>query len=96
VSEDLCIAIGLPASRVWYVTGRAEQDAFTARASGLQAIFLDPDGAPEGTNGTRGVHRVRAIEEILDVLRGPYTRSVLNLRYIMRSVLRFDEPAKES
>jgi len=36
------------------------------------------------------MYRVPQIEDVLELLRGPYTRSALNMRYIMRTVLKFE------
>jgi phosphoglycolate phosphatase-like HAD superfamily hydrolase len=92
----LCERLGLPAACIWYVTGRSERDAFAARACELNAVFVDPsapddDPSVNEPDGERsGMHRVRRIDDVLELLRGPYTRSALNMRYIMRTALSWD------
>jgi len=82
----LCAHFALPAECVWYVTGRADADARAACSAGLQGVFIDPAAdAPEPD--ARGLRRVAAIGDVLELLRGPYTRSALNMRYLMRTVL---------
>jgi hypothetical protein len=80
---------GLPAECVWYVTAH-EADALGARAAGLQAILVDPAGAPSTGPDERGLYVAAAVEGVLEIVRVPYTRSALNMRYIMRTVLAWD------
>jgi FMN phosphatase YigB (HAD superfamily) len=83
----LCARFGLPAECVWYVTGRSEADARAACAAGLQGVFIDPAAIDAPEPDAPGLRRVAAIGDVLDLLRGPYTRSALNMRYLMRTVL---------
>ncbi|MDB5043431.1 MAG: hypothetical protein JWN27_4157 [Candidatus Eremiobacteraeota bacterium] len=83
----LCAHFALPAECVWYVTGGAESGARAACAAGVQGVFIDPAATNAAEPDARGVRRVAAIGDVLDLLRGPYTRSALNMRYLMRTVL---------
>lgn len=86
----LCDQLGLPAACIWYVTGRSEHDALAAHACELNAVFIDPSASTEPDAERPGIHRVRSIDDVLELLRGPYTRSALNMRYIMRTALSWD------
>ncbi len=83
----LCADFALPAECVWYVTGRAEADARAACSAGVQGVFIDAAATDPPEPDARGLRRVAAIGDVLDLLRGPYTRSALNMRYLMRTVL---------
>lgn len=84
----LCAQVALPAECVWYVSGRAEADARAACAAGLHGVFIDPHAKDEDAEpDARGLRRVPGIGGVLDLVRAPYTRSALNMRYLMRTVL---------
>jgi FMN phosphatase YigB (HAD superfamily) len=83
----LCAHFALPAECVWYVTRRAEADARAACAAGLQGVFIDEAATDAPEPDARGLRRVSALGDVLDLLRAPYTRSALNMRYLMRTVL---------
>jgi FMN phosphatase YigB (HAD superfamily) len=83
----LCAHFALPAECVWYITGRSEADARGACAAGLRGVFIDPAAVDAPEPDARGLRRIAAIGDVLDLLRGPYTRSALNMRYLMRTVL---------
>ena len=79
----------LPPACVWYVTTEAD-DARAAIAGGMQAIVLDA-AAPQALHEPceTGWYAGHSIDDVLEILRVPYTRSALNLRYIYRTVLEF-------
>jgi FMN phosphatase YigB (HAD superfamily) len=89
----VCERIGLPAPCIWYVTADPA-DAANAVAAGCNAVLIDPEAtgvAGEPDDGGRYV--VPAIDGVLEVIRVPYTRSALNLRYLLRKIL--DTPPVE-
>ena len=71
-------ALHLPAECVWYLASDFESDVRPARTVGMRGVWLSPDSGP----GT-----VRNFDEFLELIKEPYTRSLLGLRYIMRSAL---------
>jgi hypothetical protein len=71
------------------VTAR-ETEALAARAVGLNAIVIEADGTPSEAPDERGLYVAARIDGVLDIVRAPYTRSALNMRYIMRTVLAWD------
>jgi hypothetical protein len=79
---------GLPASCVWFVTETAG-DAHDACDAGYQAVLVD-SAQPAASMPEQRMHVIGGVSEVLELIREPYTRSVLNLRYIMRTVLAFD------
>ena len=84
----LCAHFGLPGECVWYVTGRAEADARAACSAGLQGVYIDAAASADGSEpDVGGLRRIPAIGDVLDLLRAPYTRSALNLRHVLRTVL---------
>ncbi len=83
----LCERLRLPAICVWYVTA-SRDDAAEALAAGTNVILIDDNQPaallePDGD----GCFVARSIEDVLEVIRIPYTRSALNLRYIVRKLL---------
>jgi phosphoglycolate phosphatase-like HAD superfamily hydrolase len=81
----LAARFGLPEACIWYVTAAAG-DAAEARAAGANVILVDPDAArcePQAA----GFVVVPAVDDVLEVIRIPYTRSALNLRYILRKIM---------
>ena len=88
-SAAIAERFGLPPECVWYVTPR-EPDALAARGAGLNAILIDPHGTPASEPDARGLYVADRLSGMLEIVRVPYTRSALNMRYIMRTVLAWD------
>jgi len=80
---------GLPPACVWYVTDRDDDTTRAAHAAGFQTVLIDATRAAASSPDDRA-HTVAGVTDVLELIREPYTRSVLNLRYIMRTVLAFD------
>ena len=68
----------LPAERVWYLASDFEEDVRPARTAGMHGVWLNSNNGPD---------TVRSFDEFLELIREPYTRSLLGLRYIMRTAL---------
>lgn len=75
---ELLVATGLPAECVWYLGADFEQDIRPARTVGMHGVWLTADNA-DGS--------VRSYGEFLELIKEPYTRSLLGLRYIMHNAL---------
>jgi HAD superfamily hydrolase (TIGR01509 family) len=75
-------ALALPPQCIWYLASDFETDIEPARAAGLNAVWLTDDKAASPP-------AIRRIEEFLDVVQEPYTRSLLGLRYIMHNTLQW-------
>ncbi len=83
----LAARIGLPEPCIWYVTAAAA-DAAEARAAGTNVILVDPHAGERGSEpDDDGLRVVAAVDDVLEVIRIPYTRSALNLRYILRKIM---------
>jgi FMN phosphatase YigB (HAD superfamily) len=79
--------IGLPAPCIWYVTA-AQADAGEARAAGTNVILIDPNAEPAlHEPRADGFYAGGSIDDVLEAIRIPYTRSALNLRYILRKIM---------
>ncbi len=87
--ERIAPRFGLPPSCVWFVTAQ-HADAVAARAGGLNVILIDAQAPLTLEPNADGLHHAPGIEDVLEIVRIPYTRSALNMRYIMRTVLSFD------
>lgn len=86
-----CVArrLQLPADCIWFVGTELRSEIGPAAASGMRTIWIDRDGDGEVPEGARSVPEatVATFAQILDVLAEPYTRGLLALRHVMRSVL---------
>lgn len=71
-------AMRMPAECVWYLAADFEYDIRPARTAGINAVWLNENG---------GSDTVRNFDEFMELIKGPYTRSLLNLRYIMHTAL---------
>jgi hypothetical protein len=87
--------VGLPPSCIWFVTADIDE-ASAARDAGINTVLL-----AEGAEGAflapdeRGFYVIPTIDELLEVLRIPYTRSVINLRHMYLSLIQY-KPRSES
>jgi hypothetical protein len=77
---------GLPAACIWFVTAdgdeaqRAVDAGFTAvQIAARESVAIE---APD----RRGIYVLNTIEDLLDAIRAPYTRSALNLRLIIQAI----------
>ncbi len=86
--DALSSRIGLPPECIWYVSGRAESDAIAASEAGMHGVYVGP-AARAISEPEHGAVRVSQLDDVLELIRGPYTRAVLDMRYLMRTVLRF-------
>jgi putative hydrolase of the HAD superfamily len=73
-------SLALPPECIWYLGTDYRMDIEPARAAGMNAVWLTDDAAASPP-------AVRRMEEFLDVVQEPYTRSLLGLRYIMHNAL---------
>jgi hypothetical protein len=80
-------SLGLPAASIWFVTADADEaqralDAgFTVvQITSLESVAID---APD----RRGAYVLQTIDDLLEAIRVPYTRSALNLRVVIGAVL---------
>jgi FMN phosphatase YigB (HAD superfamily) len=85
----LAAVLGLPPDRIWYVGTDPRVDMAAAQKAGFNAVWLCPDehGAPFPPDLPPPAHIIRRLDELLEILREPYTRSLLGLRYILHNVL---------
>lgn len=71
-------ALGLPAECVWYLAADFDNDVRPARTVGMHGVWLGSESGPDS---------VRSFDEFLELIKEPYTRSLLGLRYIMHNAL---------
>ena len=83
----LAEALALPADRIWFVGTDPRGEIVPAIAVGMHAIWIDRDGAayPEATPIPDAT--VTSFAGLLDVIGEPYTRGLLDLRLMMRTML---------
>jgi hypothetical protein len=81
--EDLVRRFRFPPSCIWYVTDQSREDAHAAVSSGMHAIWVDLQTECASVSADGGIYTVGGIDEVLDVLSEPYTRSALCLRYLL-------------
>ncbi len=79
--------INLPASCIWFVTADANE-AQTASEMGLTTVHVSPNrsNASEASD-VEGIYVVAEVDELLELIRAPYTRSALSLRLIIGALL---------
>lgn len=84
---ELCARVDLPPPCIWYVTA-SEADAAAAHAAGTNVVLFAPGAAPAlHEPDERGLFVAAALSDVLEIIRIPYTRSALNLRYVLRKIL---------
>jgi hypothetical protein len=81
------IALNLPASCIWFVTADFDE-AQRAGSAGFTVVHLAP-GAQTAIDApdNRGMYVLNAIDDLLEPIRTPYTRSALSLRSVIGAVL---------
>jgi FMN phosphatase YigB (HAD superfamily) len=77
---------GLPAQCVWYAGTDYDLDIAPALSAGAHAVWIAPQGARASGDS---LHVIHDIEELLDLLKEPYTRGLLGLRYIAHTALKW-------
>jgi HAD superfamily hydrolase (TIGR01509 family) len=80
-------ALALPPDRIWYVGDDPAEDVAGAGRAGLQNVWLRAPGAVFPSGLHEPDHTIDRIDEVLDLLCEPYTRSLLGLRYVLHSAL---------
>ncbi len=84
-SDELARTLSLPLERIYFVGADPLRDVEPAREAGMQTVWLGRGASyPPGLPAPAFV--IASIGELLDLLRGPYTRSLLGLRYVLNSV----------
>lgn len=68
----------IPGECVWYLASDFENDIRPSRTAGMHGVWLCQN------NGADTVH---SFDEFLELVKEPYTRSLLGLRYIMHNAL---------
>ena len=83
----LAEALMLPAEAIWYVGSNLDVDINPAYDLGFTVVWVAPETEHELQRFDSRFHRVHRIDEVLELIKEPYTRAMLGLRYIMRSAL---------
>jgi hypothetical protein len=83
----IALELRLPADRIWFVASDLRALVIPAQAAGMHGVWLNRTGRilPAGTLAPEAT--IASFDELLPLLAEPYTRGLLALRYIMRSVL---------
>lgn len=78
---------GLPPSCIWFVTADVDE-ACAAAHRGMNVIEISDtrDPAIEHPDG-RGVYVASGVEDVLEIVRIPYTRAALTVRFMVRKLL---------
>ena len=79
--------VNLPPACIWFVTAD-DDEACAAAARGMNAIEISENLPPaiEQPDG-RGIYVARAIDDVLEIVRIPYTRAALTMRFMVRQLL---------
>lgn len=86
--RGLTETLEVPSACIWFVTAK-EGEAQRAVLAGMNAIALSPD-APATTiaPSARGYYVAAGIEDVLEIIRVPYTRTALAMRVIAHTLVR--------
>ncbi len=84
--ESLSDALALPPERIWYA-GSDPLEVAAAAQTGLHGVWLRTQRRDFPGELETPEHTIERIDEILDILREPYTRSLLGLRYVLHNAL---------
>jgi FMN phosphatase YigB (HAD superfamily) len=100
VGEDLGIACGtpaafaalaralsLPADRIWFVGGAGGLDLASARAAGCRTVLVDANATISQAATRVAEFTIDSLADLLPLLGEPYTRSLLAMRYMLRTVM---------
>ncbi|MGH7754930.1 MAG: HAD family hydrolase [Vulcanimicrobiaceae bacterium] len=83
--DALVRLFGLTPERVWYVGTDPRTDVAGALAAGLQAVWLNPSDERFPSDLPAPAQTIRRLDELLEVISGPYTRAALSLRQLLIS-----------
>jgi FMN phosphatase YigB (HAD superfamily) len=83
----ICQTLLLPADRIWFVGTDVRAEILPAAAAGMRTIWLNRKGETFPLQRVPPDATVSSFADILEILSAPYTRGLLALRYIMRTVL---------
>jgi hypothetical protein len=84
----ICESLGLPAERIWIVSHDWERTLQAAVAPGFRVVYVsDGVGIAAQLAVEAGADVVPRVDVVLELIREPYTRSLLMLRHLMRSAL---------
>jgi HAD superfamily hydrolase (TIGR01509 family) len=83
----LAETLALPPDRIWYVGGDPAVDVAGAGKAGLQSVWLRSEDAVFPSGLREPEHTIERIDDVLELLSEPYTRSLLGLRYVLHSSL---------
>jgi FMN phosphatase YigB (HAD superfamily) len=85
--EALVAELALPADRIWFVGADPRRDVDGAAAAGMRAIWINPQGAAFPVGLRAPARTISALDELLPDVCEEYTRSLLDLRYVLHSTL---------
>jgi FMN phosphatase YigB (HAD superfamily) len=77
----------LPADRIWFVGTDARKEILPAQAAGLHTVWLNRNHAEFPALREPPEVTITTFAALLDALSEPYTRGLLAMRYILRTVL---------
>jgi len=84
----ICESLGLPADRIWVVSRDWEETLQEAAAYDFRLVYVSDAAGPAALRAVAaGAHVVARVDDVLELIREPYTRSLLMLRHMMRTVL---------
>jgi hypothetical protein len=79
--------VSLPPACIWFVTAD-DVEACAAAARGMNAIEISETLPPAIEQpDARGIYVARAIDDVLEIVRIPYTRAALTMRFMIRQLL---------
>jgi len=77
----------LPADRIWFVGTDASKEILPARAAGMHAVWLNRNNAEFPALREPPDVTITTFAALLEALSEPYTRGLLAMRHILRTVL---------
>ena len=80
-------ALMLPPEALWYVGSNLEVDIKPAHDAGMTVVWVAPGAEGVPPQFESRFHRVHQIDEVLELIKEPYTRAMLGLRYVMHNAL---------
>ena len=84
----ICDSLGLPADRIWIVSSDWEGTLKAAAPYGFRLVYVsDGSGATAASALAARAAVVPRVDDVLELIREPYTRSLLMLRHLMRTAL---------
>jgi hypothetical protein len=84
-TDQLSAVLAVPLERIYFVGADPQRDIDPAVRAGMQAVWLrNGQGYPPDLFAP--AFEIESLDDLLELLREPYTRSLLGLRYILHSV----------